>query len=90
MNEQPFKIAVFKTDKGLKINLLLAREQLQTLLDRTEADVNASYHRELTNSISGVAEIRVETCKPDAKKTTHYYKDVVDMPDESVIFVTTL
>ena len=90
MTNHPIKISVYKTDKGLKINLLMSREQLQTLLDETKDKGSCCYHRELTNSISGVAELRVETCHPDFKKSTYYYKDVVEMPDDSMIFVTTL
>jgi hypothetical protein len=89
--DQIMKVLVTKTDKGLKINLLLHPDLLTHMVKAVnDPEPNTAYiSRTFENSRTGLAEIIVETSHPLTKGKTEYAKTVKD-PDSDILLVTTL
>ena len=90
MNTNPLKLMIRRDnlEKGIKIILLIDREQLQAMLRATEtpngnADDRPRVRYELpSDKPDTITEIVVETCHPESKLSTEYVNDVHEHSDK--------
>ena len=94
--DRVMKVLVTKTGGGLNIHLLLSQQMMESLLagavaaTAADKETSASVVRTFGNSKTGIARIRVETCKPEFKGRSHYARAVMDAEGDEILLVTTL